>query len=61
MSMSALSGDIVNVSGTRTATAMVAVNPGIEPMIVPAATPRRASSRFSGDNAPTTNSSIISS
>ena len=47
----ALSGDMAKVSGTKTATAIVAVRPGIDPMIVPAATPSKASTRFRSVNA----------
>jgi hypothetical protein len=41
----------VNVNGTNTATAMVAVRPGNAPMTVPAMTPPSASSRLSGVSA----------
>ncbi len=41
-------GSMEKVIGTRTATAMVAVSPGSEPMTVPAMTPPRASMMFSG-------------
>ena len=41
-------GAMVKVIGTRTATAMVAVRPGSEPMIVPATTPNNASMMWNG-------------
>jgi hypothetical protein len=49
--MSAVAGSIVNVIGTSTATAIVAVNPGIDPITVPATTPKIANIKFIGVNA----------
>src|SRR3546814_17992811 len=46
--MRAEAGSIAKVSGTRTATAMVAVSPGSEPTMVPAATPPRANALLKG-------------
>src|SRR3546814_3999962 len=51
MRMSAEDGSIAKVSGTRTATAMVAVSPGSEPTMVPAATPPRANAMLNGVSA----------
>ena len=44
-------GGIENVMGTSTATAMVAVSPGSEPMMVPAITPPRAIAIWNGVSA----------
>ncbi len=49
--ISAGAGSIVKVNGTSTATAMVAVSPGMAPITVPATTPSSASSRLPGDSA----------
>ncbi len=49
--ISAVAGGIEKVKGTSTATAMVAVRPGRAPITVPATTPAKASSRFSGVSA----------
>ncbi len=49
--ISAASGGMPNVTGTSTATAMVADRPGKAPMTIPAATPTIASSRLTGDSA----------
>src|SRR3546814_279108 len=49
--MGAEAGSIAKVSGTRTATAMVAVSPGSEPTMVPAATPPRANATLNGVSA----------
>src|SRR3546814_8980285 len=49
--MRAEAGTIAKVSGTRTATAMVAVSPGSEPTMVPAATPPRANATLNGVSA----------
>src|SRR5690606_22809496 len=51
MRMRAGAGGMPKVSGTRTATAMVAVSPGIAPIAAPATTPARARSRLSGVSA----------
>jgi hypothetical protein len=48
MRISADAGSIENVMGTSTATAIVAVNPGSEPITVPAITPPKARRKFSG-------------
>ncbi len=49
--MSAVAGGMEKVIGTRTATAIVAVSPGREPIIVPAITPPRAKAICSGVSA----------
>ena len=49
--VTAVAGDITNVNGTSTATAMVALSPGSAPMTVPAMTPPRASKKLSGVSA----------
>ena len=46
--ISAEAGSMLNVIGTKTASAMVAVNPGMDPTIVPATTPNKANAMFSG-------------
>jgi hypothetical protein len=46
--INAEAGSILKVIGTRTATAIVAVRPGIDPMTVPATTPQSAKTRFKG-------------
>ena len=40
--ISADAGSMLNVIGTNTARAIVAVNPGIDPITVPATTPNKA-------------------
>jgi hypothetical protein len=46
--ISAEAGSILKVMGTKIASAMVAVNPGIDPMTVPATTPNKANAKFKG-------------
>ncbi len=46
--MSAEAGSILKVIGTRIASAMVAVSPGMDPMIVPATTPNNANAMLKG-------------
>ena len=39
---------MLKVIGTKIASAIVAVNPGIDPMMVPATTPNKANAKFNG-------------
>ena len=39
---------MLKVMGTKIASAMVAVNPGIDPITVPATTPNKANAKFKG-------------
>jgi uncharacterized membrane protein AbrB (regulator of aidB expression) len=49
--ISAEAGSILKVIGTSTATAIVAVKPGIDPIIVPATTPNNANAMLVSVNA----------
>jgi hypothetical protein len=51
ISIKAELGSIEKVIGTRTATAIVAVSPGSDPITVPETTPNRARRRFTGVSA----------
>jgi hypothetical protein len=46
--ISADAGSMLNVIGTNTARAIVAVNPGIDPITVPATTPNKANAMLNG-------------